>query len=126
MRELALLSMTLIVLGTAIYFSTHGRPRSRLAARGAGSRWHGVAINPSRGACVSARSLWNIRYLSKDAPPLPLTGCDAAVCRCHFRHYSDRRTQERRDIGGGMPMLGRIDRRQGRRRRLSRLNRQGI
>jgi hypothetical protein len=48
----------------------------------------------------------NQRFLSKDAPHLPLPDCpNAGKCLCHYRHYEDRRTNPRRsaDMGGGLP-----------------------
>jgi hypothetical protein len=39
----------------------------------------------------------NRRYLSKDAPRLPMIGCHhPESCACSFRHYEDRRTGPRR------------------------------
>lgn len=37
------------------------------------------------------------RYLSHEAPPLPLPQCpNRAGCRCVYRHFEDRRTGSRR------------------------------
>lgn len=30
------------------------------------------------------------------APRLPLSGCDAGVCTCKYRHFEDRRAGDRR------------------------------
>jgi hypothetical protein len=46
----------------------------------------------------------NARYLSRDAPRLPLPTCPhPEKCQCSFRHYEDRRGGPRRnaDIGAG-------------------------
>jgi hypothetical protein len=32
------------------------------------------------------------RFLASEAPNLPLPGCNATECDCHFIHHNDRRT----------------------------------
>jgi hypothetical protein len=41
------------------------------------------------------------RFLSRDAPPLPLQGCGTPQCECRYGHYDDRRKGNRRahDLG---------------------------
>lgn len=59
--------------------------------------FHAVAIKYSESACAAAKEMTGRRFLSKDAPRLPLPECDMAECRCSFAHYDDRRTgRERR------------------------------
>jgi len=58
--------------------------------------WHAVSIVPNPQACGKARGLCRVRFLSKDAPALPLESCDARLCDCHYRHYEDRRHEPRR------------------------------
>jgi hypothetical protein len=58
--------------------------------------WHAVSIVPTAQSCAKARGLLRVRFLSKDAPHLPLEGCDARVCDCHYRHHDDRRREPRR------------------------------
>jgi hypothetical protein len=36
------------------------------------------------------------RFLSGEAPPLPLPGCTAPRCLCRYAHYEDRRARDRR------------------------------
>ena len=66
--------------------------------------YSGVAIVP-RGdnCCRAAREMAGKRFLSKDAPRLPLPECDQQECNCRYQHYTDRRTDTRRDndIGVG-------------------------
>lgn len=62
--------------------------------------WHAVSVVPSEGACAKARGLSRVRFLSNDAPPLPLESCDARTCRCHYRHHEDRRRLRRRASDG--------------------------
>jgi hypothetical protein len=68
--------------------------------------WHAISVVPSEGACAKARGLSRIRFLSNDAPPLPLEGCNARTCRCHYRHHEDRRRLLRR-VADGASTAGR-------------------
>jgi hypothetical protein len=70
--------------------------------------YHAVSIKFDNQACDAARELAGSRFLSVDAPRLPLSKCDAATCNCRFAHHQDRRTgKDRRSpfsapgIGGG-------------------------
>jgi hypothetical protein len=58
--------------------------------------WHAVSIVSSTPACLKARSLARVRFLSSQAPPLPLKGCEMSQCSCHYRHHEDRRRLARR------------------------------
>ena len=74
---------------------SHSRPAK------AGGRFAGVEIRTHAGACQAAQALVGQRYLTKDAPALPLPKCDAARCTCTFSKLQDRRTEGRRlDFGG--------------------------
>ena len=68
--------------------------------------WHAVSVVPCARACLAARNLSVRRYLSAEAPPLPLAVCDLGNCTCSYRHHRDRRASTRRaaDIA-----LSRID-----------------
>ncbi|KAA3654917.1 MAG: hypothetical protein DWQ11_02590 [Proteobacteria bacterium] len=59
--------------------------------------YHCVTINPGEPACRTAQTLKGIRFLSAEAPLLPLASCDASRCRCTFTHYKDRRRGDRRN-----------------------------
>jgi hypothetical protein len=77
--------------------------------------YHCVAIHHRDGACVAVERLSGQRFLSKDAPPLPLPACNAPECRCRYVHFDDRRQgDERRNPH---PMLAHIGGYQGRERR---------
>jgi hypothetical protein len=59
--------------------------------------WHAVAIMAKSTCCQAARSLHAKRFLSAQAPRLPLTSCNRAdSCACAYRHHDDRRGQPRR------------------------------
>ena len=60
------------------------------------SAWHAVCIAPGERACDAARLLAGRRFLSRDAPSLPLKNCDNAACTCRYEHYDDRRKGARR------------------------------
>lgn len=66
--------------------------------------WHAVAIVPGPRACPAARAAGHARYLSSEAPSLPLPDCSTKSCTCHYRHYQDRRRSPRRaaDVAASM------------------------
>ena len=63
--------------------------------------FHAVTIAPGRRACVAAQLLRDRRFLSREAPPLPLKDCSCTNCECRYEHYDDRRKAGRRarDLG---------------------------
>jgi hypothetical protein len=67
-----------------------------------GGRFGAVQIRPRLGACRAAQLLQGHRFLSKDAPPLPLRECSAARCACTFSKLPDRRIDGRRIEHGGL------------------------
>jgi hypothetical protein len=60
------------------------------------NRWHAVTIAAPANACEAAQACKGKRFLSGDAPWLPLEECDAKRCECKYRHYEDRRGDARR------------------------------
>ena len=40
------------------------------------------------------------RFLSSEAPLLPLAGCTEKACQCRYVHYADRRERDRRHAHG--------------------------
>lgn len=66
--------------------------------------FHGVTVRPCLEACQAAQAVAGERFLSKDAPALPLPGCNQARCDCTYGHYSDRR--DRGDRRSGWNRLG--------------------
>ncbi len=62
-----------------------------------------VSVRPSaKGACRAAKLVTGQRFLTDQAPKLPLEDCDSARCDCRYIHYSDRRQEQRRDIDVGI------------------------
>jgi hypothetical protein len=68
-------------------------PRTR---RGSRHPWHAVTIAASPNACAAAQACKGKRFLSAEAPWLPLEECDVKRCNCKYRHYPDRRGDSRR------------------------------
>jgi len=67
--------------------------------RHARNTFHAVSVQHAVKACDGARRLQSMRYLSRDAPQLPLAECKAARCECRYIHHEDRRCgEDRRDI----------------------------
>src|ERR1700722_19091205 len=59
--------------------------------------WHAVSIHLGSTSCVPARTLSAVRFLSPEAPRLPLKECPAREsCVCGYKHHEDRRGQARR------------------------------
>lgn len=69
------------------------------------NRFHCVEIKSSSQTCTLARQYSGIRYLSAEAPRLPLTGCTATKCGCRYVHHSDRRMESRRLDYGSVTSL---------------------
>jgi hypothetical protein len=55
-----------------------------------------VLIVAPSSACHAARACKGKRYLSSEAPKLPLADCNASICACRYRHFDDRRAGARR------------------------------
>jgi hypothetical protein len=62
---------------------------------------HAVSIVPGPRCCAQAQELRGQRFLSRDAPQLPLASCGRTDCTCRYEHYQDRRGNPRRlrDMG---------------------------
>lgn len=71
------------------------KPRELLAP--AATRWHAVAVRPKGSSCDAVQARRTARYLSKEAPRLPLAECTSSdTCSCVYKHHADRRVQPRR------------------------------
>jgi hypothetical protein len=59
--------------------------------------WHAVSIVCGQWACERAKVARSQRYLSREAPRLPLAECSAKeFCTCRYKHHPDRRGTPRR------------------------------
>lgn len=63
--------------------------------------WHAVSIEAAEDGCGWAKALRGRRFLSPEAPQMPLDDCDAATCRCRYRHHDDRRSDKKAVAGNG-------------------------
>lgn len=82
--------------------------------------WHAVSIVARGAACEQAIALRDRRFLSKEAPRLPLPECPFGNrCKCLYRHHGDRRAGPRRsaDASGLRRTRTTDERRAGRGRR---------
>ena len=103
-----LLLIAILVLFRRQSTKQAARPeRPRPSASETSSKFHAVSIRYAAGACNAAIAMEGRRFLSSAAPKLPLPECDAAECKCRFRHHDDRRSgKDRRNtwtqgMGGG-------------------------
>ncbi len=93
-------------MGLGVLIETKVRDDEAARARAkpqANNRWHAVSIAAAAGACDAARACKGKRFLSREAPRLPLPECNAARCECKYRHYADRRGGPRRGDEKGVP-----------------------
>ena len=84
--------------------------------------FHAVEIRCSSSGCLAARSLAELRFLSRASPPqLPLPDCTQPDrCTCRYLHHDDRREEPRREFdagSSGIHWMVAINRRTGRGRR---------
>lgn len=84
--------------------------------------FHAVSVIPGPRACDMVRQMQNIRFLSTEAPKLPLTGCQSASCKCRYAHHADRREgsdRRNRDVWNPLVAVQMNDRRHNRGRRIT-------
>ena len=95
-------------------------PKSATRTKSSISPYHGVEVKMPYDACEEVLKLHGKRYLSANAPILPLSGCDQH-CTCKFKHHNDRRQEDRRDSfsSSGIHFNGEKNRRLGGDRRHS-------
>lgn len=68
------------------------------------SPFHAVEIRYTNHACQAAQDTRGKRYVSAEAPILPLGQCDRPdQCQCRYQHHEDRRAGSRRDADNGLP-----------------------
>lgn len=75
--------------------TSSGRPMEH---RRIANPYHAVSIETGTRCCEAAREASDQRFLSTEAPMLPLDGCTQAVCRCRYVHHSDRRAKRDRRV----------------------------
>ncbi|MFA9419253.1 MAG: hypothetical protein ACERLB_03815 [Gammaproteobacteria bacterium] len=55
-----------------------------------------VSIKTGPRACSAAKYLRGKRFISSQAPALPLSKCDISDCKCKYQYYTDRRSEDDR------------------------------
>ena len=92
--------ITAMLLGLLVFFglalpaigkARNGHERDRRTGFGASNPFHAVSIQPTQEGCSAADAIKIQRFLSEDAPGLPLPDCSSPECRCKYVHYADRR-----------------------------------
>lgn len=98
------LAFLLFVTAFAIWWRYAARQRKQLAApaakRDPRSSYHCVEVRAGVRACEAAQQLGNARFLPKEAPGLPVSGCTEHACACRYIHHADRREDDRRNPYG--------------------------
>lgn len=92
-----------MILGTLLYFrlrfslssARNGRKWDRRAGLRASHPFHAVSILPDQEGCSAVESIKQRRFLSDEAPGLPLWDCGALDCGCKYIHHADRRADAR-------------------------------
>jgi len=79
-----------------------GTKKSPSRASSTNHPFHAVSVLPGSDACAAAHRFSGQRFLSRQAPRLPLPSCDANTCTCRFKHHKDRRGEPRRNSDVGM------------------------
>ena len=69
--------------------------RERRSGYSASTPFHAVSIHPEASSCSAVKAVQSRRFLSEDAPGLPLPQCDQSVCGCTYKHHGDRRSGAR-------------------------------
>jgi hypothetical protein len=75
---------------------------SRAVPRPAGNAcdYRAVSLAPSLECCTATKGAASRRYLWREAPRLPLPGCElGSNCTCKFTKHADRRDGDRRLLG---------------------------
>ena len=88
--------MALLSSFTKLTARSKKKPKARVVTKPKVSAYHCVELVIPSDGCEAAMKLHGKRFLSAEAPTLPLPGC-TQQCNCRFKHYNDRRHEERRD-----------------------------
>ena len=60
--------------------------------------YHAVSIKAGPSCLRTKLQYGERRFLSAEAPPLPLPTCDVTACRCQYVHHDDRRAEPDRRL----------------------------
>jgi len=59
-------------------------------------KFRAVSIQTGPRACTAAKYLKDKKFLSAQAPELPLSRCDISDCKCKYVYHKDRRDEDDR------------------------------
>lgn len=91
---------TSLLEGLLARFSSRKEPP---AATGPLRPFQAISIYRGLICCEMARQFSDHRFLVRDAPPLPLAGCNMGkTCKCKYIKHRDRRSEPRRLMDFGM------------------------
>lgn len=88
--------------GSSVKVSTKQKPPS------ASPTFQAVSVLQGPKACCASKDVAKVRFLTKQAPALPLAGCTMQdECHCRYVKHTDRRTEPRRliDVVGMSALL---------------------
>jgi hypothetical protein len=60
--------------------------------------YHAVSIKAGPSCVQTKLKYGSRRFLSAEAPPLPLPTCDVTACICQYAHHDDRRAEPDRRL----------------------------
>ena len=94
-----LLGIAIVILLVWLFLNRRGKvpePVEAPADNSQRSKYHAVSIKYDTHACEAAQKMSGRRFLSDEAPRLPLPDCDVSDCKCRFTHHEDRRSSRDR------------------------------
>jgi len=99
------LALAFLVAAVAVWWQLAARRKKQqaplAATRATGKSYHCVEVRAATSACEAVQQLGNIRFLSREAPVLPVSGCTMPKqCACRYAHHDDRRNDHRRNPYG--------------------------
>lgn len=96
---MTIITIIIVCAVTAYWLLKHKAKDSLKATQRPGNIHHiyqAASIKPGDCACSAVKPLGDKRFLSSEAPPLPLLNCDSEKCQCRFVRHEDRRQREDR------------------------------
>jgi hypothetical protein len=104
-----ILVLVLLLAGVALGWRQIARRKklhkTPVATQATSKKYHCVEVRKGSHACKAVQDLGNSRFLSDEAPSLPVLGCTAKQCTCRFIHHDDRRDDDRRNPYGQLTSL---------------------
>ena len=82
------------------------KPAAPAGAKKPSTAFHAVSVAPGPRCCGAAKEIEGKRFLSTQAPVLPLKDCNRSECTCRYVHHQDRRFGPRRAREMGVAIDG--------------------